>query len=69
MTPLRGASTPEACEGRFQRPFPEGSQPRSFETGVQSASTAITLEAVSTAFFATPVGVYAGETDRLLFDG
>ena len=47
----------------------EGFQPRPFEAGVQIASTTISLEAVSTAFFARPIGVYAGVTDRLIFDG
>ena len=49
--------------------FPEESQPRPFEAGVRSASTTISLKAVSTAFFAGPVGVYAGITDRLIVDG
>jgi hypothetical protein len=35
---------------------------------VKSASTTISLEAVSTAF-AKPVGVYADITNHLIFDG
>ena len=49
-------------------PLSEGSQPRPFQAGVQSASITISLEAVSTAFFAKPAGVYAGITDRLISD-
>ena len=49
--------------------FPEGFQPWPFEAGVQSASATISVKAVSTAFFVRPAGVYAGVTDRLIFDG
>ncbi len=48
----------------FERPlaaaFPEGFQPRPCEAGVIGASATIIIEAVSTAFFLIPAGVYAG---------
>src|SRR2546428_13920231 len=40
--------------------FPKGFQPRPSQAGVLSASASIIFEAVSTAFFLVPGGVYAG---------
>ncbi len=62
----RRAVTRGVTLGRLQRPFPKGFSPGLPRPGYKAPARA-SLEAVSTAFFLKPAGVYAGRLPLRIF--